>query len=205
MKMTKLDKEKIAKAVVAAESKTSGEIVPVILSKSDAYPAAHFRMALIIGMLFSFVCYYGYDFEDPIMLLWIQIPGMITGYFLAHIGVVKRMLTTKSELEEEVHQKALEIFYHNKVSITRDRTGIMIYISLLEKKVQVLADCGINEKVAKEYWNDLVAKLGSEIGQGNLVDGLTKAIAECGRSLESNFPIKSDDTNEIKDELITDL
>lgn len=204
MKLTIEDKALIKKAIVSAETKTSGEIVPVILSKSDFYPAAHFRLALIMGILFSFICYYTVDFEDPIMLLWIQIPGMITGYLLAHIAFVKRLFTTKSEMNEEVYQRALEIFHNHSVSMTKDRTGIMIYISLLERKVEVLADSGISQKVDKDYWDKLVATLLIQIAEKKLVKGLASAISECGKSLEESFPIQSDDTNEISDDLITD-
>lgn len=204
MKLSNEDKELIRKAIKSAETKTSGEIVPVVLSKSDFYPAAHFRLAMIVGILFSFICYYTYDFDDPIMLLWIQIPGMISGYLLAHIAFLKRLLTTKAEMNEEVHQRALEIFHEHSVSMTKDRTGIMIYISLLERKVEVLADCGINSKVEKDYWDKLVAKLLIQIREGHLVQGLVSAIEQCSQSLEKSFPIQADDTNEILDDLITD-
>lgn len=204
MKISKADKALIEEAIEKAESKTSGEIVPVILSQSDFYPAAHFRLALIMGVLFSFICYYSYDFDDPIILLWIQIPGMITGYLLAYLKVLKRIFTTKSEMAEEVFQRALEVFYQNKVSMTKDRTGIMIFISLLEHKVEVLADCGINEKVEKEYWNTLVGRLVFKIKNGNISEGLSEAILDCGKSLQASFPIEKDDVNEISNELVTD-
>lgn len=205
MKISTSDRNFIKEAIAAAESKTSGEIVPVIFKRSDFYPAAHARLALIVGVLSSFLCYYTYDFDDPIMLIWIQIPGMVLGYLLAYLCPVKRLMTTKAERREEVFQKALETFHQNKVSITKDRTGIMIYISLLEKRVEVLADCGINQQVSENYWQDLVSSLILDIKRGNLVKGLAQAIETCGRSLASSFPIQEDDENEISNELITDL
>jgi putative membrane protein len=158
-----------------------------------------------MGILFSIICYYGYDFEDPIALIWIQIPGMLVGYFLAYIPFFKRLFTSSKEIEEEVYQRSLEVFYENKVSMTRDRTGIMIFISLLERKVEVLADCGINEKVEENYWNDLVKSLSSDISNGNMISGVANSIKTCGKKLIESFPAKHDDTNEIVDELITDL
>jgi putative membrane protein len=205
MNITNENKESIKKAIKDIELKTSGEIVPVILKQSDFYPAAHFRLALIMGMLFSIICYYTYDFDDPIMLIWIQIPGILLGYVLAYIPILKRIFTTAKEMQEEVYQRSLEVFYENRISMTRDRTGIMIFISLLERKVEVLADCGINEKVEKNYWNDLVRSLSSEISKGNMINGIVKSINTCGEKLVESFPAKHDDTNEISDELITDL
>jgi putative membrane protein len=205
MKISNQDKKLIKDAIKKVELNTSGEIVPVILKQSDFYPAAHFRLALIMGIIFSIICYYTYDFEDPIALIWIQIPGMLLGYALAYIPPLKRALTTTREVQEEVYQRSLEIFYENKVSMTRDRTGIMIFISLLEKKVEVLADCGINEKVDKDYWNDLVKSLSNEIGRGNMISGVVQAIGTCGEKLIESFPAKRDNSNQISDELITDL
>jgi putative membrane protein len=205
MKITNIDKEKIKLAIKEVELKTSGEIVPVILSQSDFYPAAHFRLALIIGIFSSLICYYTYDFDDPILLIWSQVLGLIVGYLLAYLPFLKRIFTTQKEINEEVYQRSLEIFYENKVSITRDRTGIMIYVSLLERKVEVLADCGINEKVDKDYWSELVKSLSTDISNGHMIDGIIKSINTCGEKLIESFPIKDDDTNEIVDELITDL
>lgn len=204
MNITEEDKKLISEAIKKAEGHTSGEILPVILKQSDFYPAAHFRLALVMGVLASIILYYNYDFDDPIALIWVQFPGMILGYAMAFIPFFKRLFTTNSEMNEEVHQRAIEVYFENKVSMTRDRTGIMIFVSLLEHKVEVLADCGINEKVEKEYWNELVANLGSQIGTGKKIEGMISAIESCGNSLTKSFPIKSDDTNEISDHLITE-
>ncbi len=204
MKIDEQDKKLIEEAVRKSELKTSGEIVPVILKKSDSYPAAHFRLALITGIIFALICYYSYDFDDPIILLWIQIPGVILGFILAYIPRLKRLFTLQSEIEEEVYQRAIQAFYENKVSITKDRTGIMIFISMLEKKVEILADCGINEKVGKEYWNDLVNALIKQIREGHEIEGIINTIHSCGNSLNKFFPIQEDDINEITNKLITD-
>ena len=205
MKISDKDKEVIKEAIKSVELKTSGEIVPVILKQSDFYPAAHFRLALIMGIFFSLVLYYTYDFSDPLALIWIQAPGILLGYFVAYIPSIKRLFTTKAEMQEEVYQRSLEVFYENNVSMTRDRTGIMIFISLLERKVSVLADCGINEVVSKDYWNELVQVLTSDIAKGDMTQGVVKSINTCGSKLLESFPIKEDDTNEVVDELITDL
>ena len=204
MNISQTDKVLITAAIKKAEAKTSGEILPVILKQSDFYPAAHFRLAIVMGVLVSIIFYYTYDFDDPIALLWVQFPGMILGYALAFLPFFKRLFTTNAEMNEEVHQRAIELYFENQVSMTRDRTGIMIFVSLLEHKVEVLADSGINAKVEKNYWNELVAKLVSSIASGKKVEGMVSAIETCGKSLQDEFPIKSDDANEVSDHLITD-
>ncbi len=205
MKITSKDKELIKNVIREAELKTSGEIVPVLLSKSDFYPAAHFRLALFFGLLFAVLTYNFFDFDDPIVIVWAQIPGMIFGYLLAYIPLCKRFASTTSEMEEEVYQRALEVFHQSHVSQTKDRTGIMIYISLLEKRVEIMADNGISSKLPEDYWQEVVSDLILNIRLGQTVKGMAKSISECGNKLIEFFPIQSDDQNEICDELITDL
>ncbi len=204
MKINDKDRALINEAIKKAEANTSGEIVPVILQQSDFYPAAHFRLALVVGILFAILCYYNYNFNDPIVLIWSQLPGMVLGFVLAYIPMLKRLFTTKFEMQEEVYQRAIQLFYENKISMTRDRTGILIFISLLERKVEMLADCGINEKVEKDYWEKLVSALVIKIKEGKSTEGIITAINSCGENLANSFPIKADDTNELPDELITD-
>jgi putative membrane protein len=204
MRITTKEKSQIEDAIKRAESETSGEILPVILKHSDFYPAAHFRMAIVVGFLASLIFYNAYDFDDPLSLLWVQLPGMILGYLLAFLSFFKRLFTMKAEMTEEVHQRAIEVYFENKVSMTRDRTGIMIFVSELERKVEVLADCGINSQVEKNYWDTLVAELTASIGKGEKVEGMVLAIESCGKSLQENFPIKDDDTNEVSNHLITE-
>lgn len=204
MKLTQKDKNLISNAIKKAESYTSGEILPVILNESDFYPAAHFRLAMVVGMFVSLITYYTYDFDDPIILLFAQVPGMLLGYVMAFIPFIKRCFVTNAEMNEEVHQRAIEVYFENKVSMTKDRTGIMIFVSLLERKVEVLSDCGINSKVHKSYWDDLVCGLALSIASGKKVEGMITAIDNCGKRLKEAFPVKSDDTNEVADDLITD-
>ncbi len=205
MKINDTDKKNVSSAIKKAELKTSGEIVPVLLSKSDFYPAAHFRLAIMVSILTSLVSYYCYDFLDPIFLIWIQVPGLILGYLLAYIPVLKRLFSTKREMQEEVYQRAVEIFHNHHVSMTKDRVGIMIFISVLERRVEVLADYTIDQKLGTAYWEALIKKLTEKIKEGHTVDGLVGAIEECGESLNELFPIQSDDINEVSNELITDL
>lgn len=204
MKVSDTERERIKAAVTKAELNTSGEVVPVIVSRSDFYAVAHFRLAMITAMVFALVSYYFYDFLDPIFLIYIQVPGLILGYALTYIPFVKRVFITKNEVREEVRQRAIEIFHNQQVSATKDRTGIMIYISLLERRVEVLADSGITNQLPADYWDILVRDLTSNIKQSNVTSGLEAAIMKCGASLSEKFPIQADDKNERPNELITD-
>lgn len=199
------DKKRIEEALQKAEAKTTGEIVPMVLSKSDLYPAAHFRLAILCAMSVSMIMYYiPWQFNDPIWYLWAQIPALILGHLLAYNHKIKRFFSTGAELDEEVHQKAIQSFFYNNLHHTNDRTGILIMVSLLEHRVEVLADSGINAKVEKGHWDNLTKNLIKEIKGDRLLEGLIHAVEECGELLSKHFPAQEENPNELPDSLITE-
>jgi putative membrane protein len=88
------------------------------------------------------------------------------------------------------------------VFATRDRTGILIFLSLLEHKVRVLGDSGINAKVQQSDWDGVTQLIVSGIRERRATDGLVAAIRECGRLLDAHgFRRRSDDKDELSDNL----
>jgi putative membrane protein len=205
MKITEQDKKQIAEAVKQAESATSGEIVPLIVHASDRYRHADLAggligqaMALIAGMWLI----PGFDYTYAIVLM---VAGFVVGYLKTrHVPFVKRLLLGKKAVAEEVYQRALQAFFELGLANTRDRTGILIMVSLLEHRVQVIADKGINEKVPKGTWDQIVLDVQQGIKRGSLIEGLEKATLHCGEILSKDFPIQPDDTNELANELIVE-
>lgn len=210
MKLTKEEKTQIKEAVAKAEESTRGEIVPMILTRSDAYPAAHFRAAILFGLTFAFALYYFpfFEAEDALVYLWSLMGGLLFGYFACFHHKVKKFFLSKKEVAEEVHQRALEAFFHEGVHNTKERTGILLFISSLEHRAELIADCGINEKVEKDAWDNILRPMLQGLKEGTTGPSILKAIEECGALLEKHFPFTGDqkekDTNELSDEIITD-
>lgn len=148
--LTQPDRDRISSAVREAEKQTTGEIVPMIVAQSDDYPGARWRLAIVTALLFGFLAYFFlYDF-DPVWILWAQIPGLYLGYWLGSFGAVLRPFLLSSKIDEEVHQRAVQAFFSRDLHATQDRTGILVMASLLEHRVEILADTGINAKVSKD-------------------------------------------------------
>ena len=205
MNFTKEDQIKVEEAIKTIELTTSGEIVPAIFVQSDFYPASHFRLSLFIGLLVpSIFLFFTNLIQDPLDILWLQIPGIVLGYYLAYIPIFKRYLSTKAEKLEEVHQRALQAFFENNLHATEGRTGILIMISALEHRVEILADKGINDKVPQDTWNKILEPLVHSLKQDRLGEGLVHTIVECGKILSMHFPIKENDKNELSNKIVTD-
>ena len=197
------DRVLIAAAVKKAESATTGQIVPMIVSQSDDYAAARWRIGIFTGLLCGFLVNHFFPDLDALWLLSTQIPAIGAGFILAQFAPLKRLFISKHELEDQTHHRAVEAFFAHGLHTTHDRTGVLIIISVLERKVRVLADSGINSKVPEKAWDDVIALLIAAIREKKPMDGMARAIALCGEHLASSFPGKSE-VNELPDGLVTE-
>lgn len=202
--------EQIREAVSRAEERTAGEIVPVIVAASDRYHVAVWKgaaIAALAALAFALLFFRFYDgwgwgwlhtgWGTAFLTLSLGIAGALIGAF---VPAAKRQLAGQSEITRAVHRRAVKAFLDEEVFATRDRTGILIFISMLERRIEVLGDAGINEKVAPEEWADVVEHISLGIKRGRIADGIIAAIEDCGKLLERRgVEIKADDTNELPD------
>ena len=200
--LTQSERDRISQAVLEAEKLTTGEIVPMIVAQSDDYPGARWRLAIVIALLFGFLAYFFLDDFDPAWILWVQIPGLYIGYGLGNFSVILRPFLASSKIDEEVHQRALQAFFSRDLHATKDRTGILVMASLLEHRVEILADTGINAKVSQETWQGILTELIGKIKSGELTEGICNAVRECGEVLAEDFPGTHDNPNEISNKII---
>ena len=100
-------------------------------------------------------------------------------------------------------QRAVRAFYEKGLYKTKQQTGVLFFLSLLEKKVWVLADKGIYEKIEQDTLNRFSKLVSQGIRDGRSCDSLCNAIMEAGELLAKHFPITPDDTDELTDEVIT--
>ena len=209
--LSEADREKIRQAVEKAEAKTSGEIVPMVVSCSYHYPMANMIGAITIAFPLSILLtqIVGELFWIGSRNLWLFI-GILTVTFTVFLEIVKRVLwlkrlfISKKEMEEEVREAALTGFYKEELYRTRDETGVLIFISVFERKVWVLADRGINSKVPEGHWEGIVSHIVDGIKKRRQCEAICEAVAKVGDLLKGHFPIKPDDTDELKNLIVQD-
>lgn len=203
------DLQRIADAVLQAEGKTSGEIVPFFVERSDSYEEAIWRGGGILGGLSLLLVAMVHLFSDswhgmgPIEIGIIVLGGTGLGMMLAHAApLLKRFLAGNSLLEQRVAQRAAQAFIAEEVFNTRDRTGILLFVSFLEQKVLIVGDSGINAKVRQSEWEDVVARVVAGIDRGEAADGLIDAIHQCGVLLKKKgVRRRRDDKDELPNRL----
>jgi len=208
------DNMSISKAIGQAESKTSGEIAVAVINESYDYAIYETVFAIFGGLLYFIIMMFFvndiqlklqsmfWDYTVNYLLIFYGFSTFVfiaILYFLANISALDRLIVPRRIMNKKVKERALRHFMESGVYNTRDRTGILIFISLLEHRVELLADAGIAEKISREKWNDIVNDIILGIRSGQLTEHLNIAIEECGKLLKEFFPIKEDDTNELPD------
>lgn len=208
------ERERVTQCVQEVEKSTSAEIVPLVRSASSGYPAALLRGALVVGMVLASAATVLDSLLTPWGSLDILDVWLFPGAFVVVFGVVyllaraipgfARILVSRAEMSEEVGEAAVTAFFRHRLAETRDRTGILLFASVFERRVVVLADEGINAKVTQDTWQQVAELVLKGIRHGHAADGLCEAIDRCGKLVAEGFPIRAGDTDELRNLIVED-
>jgi uncharacterized membrane protein len=103
--------------------------------------------------------------------------------------------------EGDALQQAIKVFERLGMHRTAARNGVLVYISVTDRKLAVIGDKGIHERVGEAYWQGLVAAVRERLRQQQPRGGLIHALAELGRELGRHFPRRPGDNNEISNQV----
>jgi len=181
-------KARVAEAVRAAEAGSRGQVVPVVVARSDPYPEARLRAVLLgaaavtAGLLLSPLP------VTPGELPLAQVAGGLLGWALAWLAPVERFLVGRHHLDQEVRARAMRAFHEHGLHDTAEGTGVLLFASLLEREAVVLGDHGIHARVGDGEWQATVEALVAGMKRGAPADGFVEAIGRCGARLAEHFP-----------------
>lgn len=200
----------VEQAVVDAELKTSVEIVPVIASVSGRYDRAEDLAGLWLGTVFMVVLWIAWPLKPvepgdwgagfPLNYVgWIAalIGGFVIGAVLcARIPVLRRLMTSKKELAAEVERRAREVFFDQRIHHTGGGTGVLIYVSLFERTVCILADEAATKALPEGEIARLCAALTKQLGS-TPAKGLSECVQALGDQLAAPLPRDGGDRDEL--------
>lgn len=181
-------KQNIEQAVRSVELNTTGEIVPVMVEASDRYFGISLICASMTTFLMTWFVYGLFPNFSASFYFVLQVPILFLSYQTIQIPWVKRKLLMPEIVEEEVFQRALQAFYEHGVYTTEHRNGVLIFVSFLEHRVQLLADMGIDQKVEKGTWENIVREMTDALRRGCVNEAFLKAIDQVGKILERHYP-----------------
>ena len=201
------DQEAIRQHVAAAETRTAGEVVPYVVAISGSYAGAPWRGAALGAVLTAVAAAMLHTLEgfwggSP--WLWGVLPtaaGAVLGLLACTLFPgPRRWCIPGEQIEEQVELRAAAAFVEAEVFDTRDRTGVLLFISLFEHRVLVMADSGIHARVSQHAWDHIATDLAAGIKAGRLTPALLEAIEAVGGLLEEKgVERRADDVNELAD------
>ena len=215
------DHELVTAAVCAAERNSDGEVVVIVAPRSDAYHdvALHYAVLamLIVPAALALLPISWIDWTTGLLFGWNAEPGrgalmLVLFVLLALAFLAVRLLLTYMPFRlaltpgrtktRRVHRRAVEMFRTCCEIRTRGRTGIVIYLSVAERRAEILADKAIADQVEPEVWGEAMAVLVDEVKAGRPGQGLAKAVEQVGEVLVRILPPRVDNPNELPDRVV---
>jgi putative membrane protein len=221
MKLSEADHDKVSAAIAAAEAKSNGEIVAVATPLSDAYHdvALHWALVPLFAVLawaawrptalewwFNFFAG-GWQPEPTLGQLLTLLMIFAALKFTVALLILKWMplrlaLTPGTTKHRRVRRRAVTVFRAAAERRTVGRTGVLIYLSMGERRAEIVADEAILKVTDDSTWGEAMAALLEHVRDGRPGDGICAAIEQVGVVLAEHFPRGADDVNEIPDKLI---
>lgn len=195
-------RQDIAQAIAAAESRTRGELVAVVARAADDYLFFPLLWAALLALAIpgalmlgggTVVAQYAYE---------AQVTGFLLLALLFNLSPVKRRLIPRALQRSRAHRLAVEQFFAQNLHHTAERTGVLIFVSVAERYVEILADQGIHARVPAGDWERVVAEFTGAVKAGRVTEGFLRAVNACGDRLAEHFPAGPGDRNELPDRLI---
>ncbi|MBK8176332.1 MAG: TPM domain-containing protein [Rhodospirillales bacterium] len=199
--LTASDRERIEAAVAAAEARTAAEFVTVVTPASGRYLYLPTLAAAAATLALSGVA---------LLIPWSE-PPTLEAFFLAQVGgfsalfalfawrVVRHRLVPRAEQAACAKARAHQLFLDLGLAATRDRTGVLFFVSVGEHYVEIVTDVGIKALIDDATWVRTVERFTQAVGHGRIADGFIEAIEACGRVLAERLPVRPDDRNELPD------
>jgi len=213
---TETERRLVNDAIVEAERATSAEIMVVVASASGRYDRSEDMAGLWLGLAALTVAWLAFqriadDWGDPdlrlglLPIVLIVLGGFIAGAMIAaHVAWIRRFFTPRAEMEAEVNVRARQVFFDFRVRRTKDRGGVLLFVSLFERIAVVLADDVAAEKLGAGAIEQLCNRLTEHLrGGANVAQAMSETVRSAGEQLAPVLPRQADDVNELPDTLIT--
>jgi putative membrane protein len=203
MQINDVDIKSVEAAVIAAESKTSGEIVPVLVSRSTSSGSTSLLLYFIL-FSFALVCDDFAQIYFPHSYWYIVVIGALLWPFailLSKLDGVQRLFLDADDIETQTRLRAELEFYRCHVDKTHNRAAILIFVSLFEHRAVVLADQKIAAKLPAETWQEVLEVLLAHVKNGQLAQGYVAAIEKSGAILAEHFPRQVGEKDELHNHL----
>ncbi len=194
-------RERVRDCIREIESGTGAEVVATVCVRSGHYRHADYLVGALfsLGALLFYLLYPEPLFDDIAVVL--VVASFVVGTLFSHAwSGLRRLLVSRKVLDEAVHKSALASFVEQGITNTSGRTGVLVYVSLFEKRAKVIADSGIPVARLGDRWTAAVREI--EVSARKGADAFATALLALGPILAEAVPRAADDVNELPDEMV---
>lgn len=206
--MAKADAGRTARAILEeavkdVECRSAAEVVIALRQRSDRWPGAALILAGGLGLsMLAFLLFSPWEFT-LLEILMFTAGAALLGGLLASIPPIGRALTSASARRRRVEEAARALFVERRVHQTTGRTGVLVYLSRVERVAAVIPDIGVEAEVAGRAWDAAVGRLEAAMGRGAEPAELAACVRGLGDVLAPALPRSADDVNELCDEVVS--
>ncbi|HQU16098.1 MAG: hypothetical protein B7Z66_08910 [Chromatiales bacterium 21-64-14] len=203
IKFSEQDKARVTAAIHAAEKLTSGEFVTVVARCSDHYVFLPLLWAAIIALLLP-----GVFVLFAVPLAWIHAYQIQLLVFIAlatlflFLPELHLWLVPQRVKHSRASRLAKAQFYQQGVQLTPHHSGVLFFVSLAERYVEIVADKGIHEKLGEAHWQGIIQTFLEHVRKAEVVEGFIAAISACGAAMAEHYPPDPNNVDELSDGLI---
>jgi putative membrane protein len=199
--ITDSDRSRISAAIERAEKKTTGEIYVVIDREEHGYPLVPVLWGAVLALFIAWPLYFA-TYLDPTVIFLLQAVTFVSVALFASIGPLHRLLVPDILKASRARDVAEALFMAHGVHLTAERTGLLIYIAMVERRVEIVADENINTKVDQNTWDELAHMVIVAARADQLADGLINTIDRAADILALYFPPGATNPNELPDRVV---
>jgi putative membrane protein len=201
--LTDSTKATLLEAVRSVESGSRAECVIVVRPRSAPYPEAALLGALIgVFAALALMLYAPWPFGLAWFLADPALVGLVAGILVHRSHLLTRLLTTSRAREAAVRADSRVAFVERGVTATRERTGLLLYVSLLERRAEVVPDRGILDAVDASAWAEAAGAIEDAVSSGLDGAAVAERLQALGRLLAAALPAGPDGVNELPDEVV---
>jgi len=195
-------KDEVARVIRELEAKTSAEVVVAVRAVSGHYRHTDwlvgFGLALVALCVFLF---HPAPFDEHLLPFEILLVFVLGGFLSASVAPLRRVLTSRRLMAENVLRAARAAFVERGVSRTRGRTGLLIYVSTFEQKVELVGDIGLDFEALGDDFTAARRRIEASVEGAGGLSAFLSALGELGAALGRSLPRAEDDQNELADEV----
>jgi putative membrane protein len=199
MPITHEDHAAIAAAIHAAEQRTSGQIVCVVAHASSDYSYIVLIWSTLLALFSPWPLIYFTQWSVQRIFL-VQLAVFIVVALVCSWPPLRMALVPRAVCRARAHRAAIEQFHARRLTRTRNRTGVLIFVSMAERYARIIADDGIASKVPQAEWQSAVDALTGHMRDGRIAQAFVAAIERCGAVLAAHAP-PDGAANELPDRL----